>query len=227
QGFAQPSGWLARLADRTQGRCDILGRGFAGYTSRWWRALAPRLLTDSLLAGCDLCGVFLGCNDSCGSGHRLHVPVAEFRDNMSCIVGHLKVSSAAVILCHSQGNSESSRRLTPQSKGLSSRQVLLINVPPVAEAGRSAPSDPEFRKSMANCWTFNRALAEAAQEVGVGLVDVFGEFLERQDWPQLLSSDGVHLSPLGSEALFDCLWPAVAERICHLPALLPDYRDVH
>ena len=83
-------GWGAGLQDWYQRTADVFNRGFSGYNSRWIRQSLHTLFPVSSTSNRDvkLVVLLLGANDSSSPDSAQHVPVPEYRDNMSHIIAH-------------------------------------------------------------------------------------------------------------------------------------------
>ena len=85
-------GWGAGLMDWYQRTADVFNRGFSGYNSRWIRQSLHILfpVSSSLNGDVVLVVLLLGSNDSACPPSAQHVPVTEYRDNMSHIIAHFQ-----------------------------------------------------------------------------------------------------------------------------------------
>ena len=65
-GYSSQGKWVSMLSDYLQPKCDVLNRGFAGYTSKELRKLVPAIFEEFDVK--DIAGVviMLGSNDSAG-----------------------------------------------------------------------------------------------------------------------------------------------------------------
>ncbi len=88
-------GFVARLAERYARRADVLARGFSGYTTRE----ALTVLGEAVLAEKpQIVIVHFGCNDSVTPKQVTHVPLDEFKDNLTEIATQIALSGAWLIL---------------------------------------------------------------------------------------------------------------------------------
>lgn len=69
-------------------QCDVVCRGFSGYNSRQWVAIASLLPPETL--GADVAVLWLGANDACTSEQQ-GVPLLEYQQNITNIMNTLKV----------------------------------------------------------------------------------------------------------------------------------------
>lgn len=96
-GFSEGGqpGWAALVASAYTRRADVLNRGFSGYNTRHALDVLPRVIgkdqssshvpTDVLFAT-----VWLGANDAALPGEPQHVPIEEYKENLSKIVKAIK-----------------------------------------------------------------------------------------------------------------------------------------
>lgn len=86
------NGWVARLSNLYKRRADTLLRGFQGHNTRraWdqFQQFLPSIqTTDNNVLFATL---FLGANDAFLPGDDRHVPVEDYRDNLSNMIDHLR-----------------------------------------------------------------------------------------------------------------------------------------
>lgn len=74
--------------------CDVLGRGFSGYTSRACRIILPRLFSSENISEIKGFVICVGANDSndVKSKTNQHVPLDEYCKNLENMVQYLLVS---------------------------------------------------------------------------------------------------------------------------------------
>lgn len=88
-------GFVARLAERYTRRADVLARGFSGYTTRE----ALTVLDEAVLAEHPhIVIVHFGGNDSVTANQMTHVPLDEFKNNLTKIATEIALSGAWLIL---------------------------------------------------------------------------------------------------------------------------------
>lgn len=204
----QQGGWGAALAHRLVRKCDVLNRGFSGYNSRWARIILPRLIGS----GRDLDSpaavtVFFGANDSAlkDENPKQHVPLDEYAGNLRSMVQYL------------------------QSVGVPESRVILITPPPLCEAAwekECIAQGHKLNRVNAVVGEYASACVQVAQDCGTDVLNLWALMQEdSQDFSAYLS-DGLHLSPEGSEFLFSHLWPLIEGKVASLPLLLPHWQDV-
>jgi lysophospholipase L1-like esterase len=99
-GFSEQGKWVSMLSDALSRRCDVINRGFSGFTSRHLRIILPTILKE-FKAG-DICAVtiLLGTNDSAQSVN--HVPLDEYarlmREMIELMLKHGVPSDKIVIM---------------------------------------------------------------------------------------------------------------------------------
>ncbi len=63
-GYSSQGRWVSLLSDHLQRRCDVVNRGFSGYTSRNYKDLLPSIVTGETMSGVTAATLFLGANDA-------------------------------------------------------------------------------------------------------------------------------------------------------------------
>ena len=211
-------GWAARLGEFYTRRADVVNRGLSGYNTRWVRQDLPVLLGGAAGAGAAFVVVWLGANDAAlpgGDSAAQHVPLAEYEDNLRAIIRHVKA--------------------LPGGAGLESPEVLVVAPPPVDEEARlrfTGGAAPERTNAAAKAYA--QACMDVARDCRqdpitrgrVWDLDLWNMFMERGQpgasilgpvgtgpggpvghgtcWKELLS-DGLHLSPLGEEFVYNAI----------------------
>ncbi|XP_064598324.1 isoamyl acetate-hydrolyzing esterase 1 homolog [Liolophura sinensis] len=208
RGFSSEGCWCSLTADYLTRKCDVLNRGFSGYTSRWCKLALPKLVTSTEAKDILLFTIFLGANDSNDSiiNLRQHVPLEEFKQNLVEIVEYL------------------------QSIGVGRDKIVLIGPPAVDEQAWARYSrevnNMESGKTDALTKAYSQAVSQAASQSGTEFIDIFSEMKKSDNWRTMLV-DGLHFSNTGSHFVFDILKPTIDRRTSHLPTLLPDWKDVN
>eukprot|EP00545_Synedropsis_sp_CCMP1620_P003369 CAMPEP_0119007238 /NCGR_PEP_ID=MMETSP1176-20130426/2877_1 /TAXON_ID=265551 /ORGANISM="Synedropsis recta cf, Strain CCMP1620" /LENGTH=269 /DNA_ID=CAMNT_0006959351 /DNA_START=128 /DNA_END=937 /DNA_ORIENTATION=- len=85
-------GWAGQLAHVYQRRADVVNRGMAGYTTRWFLQYADNSTSDVWTQNSNsvkLVTIFFGANDSSDikMNPRHHVPLDEFKSNIEQLIG--------------------------------------------------------------------------------------------------------------------------------------------
>lgn len=73
--------------------CDVVGRGFSGYTSRACRIILPRLFSTENISKIKAFVICIGANDSndAKSKTNQHVPLDEYCKNLENMIQYLLV----------------------------------------------------------------------------------------------------------------------------------------
>ncbi|XP_005404453.2 PREDICTED: isoamyl acetate-hydrolyzing esterase 1 homolog [Chinchilla lanigera] len=201
----QQGGWGAALADRLVRKCDVVNRGFSGYNTRWAKIILPRLVGNE--DSPEVVTIFFGANDSSlrDENPQQHVPLEEFEANLSSMVRYLR------------------------SVGVAESRVVLVTPPPLCEAAweqQCLAQGHRLNRRNSVAGEYARACAQVARDYGTEVLDLWTSMQEdNQDFSTYLS-DGLHLSPKGSDFMFSHLWPLVEKKVSALPLLLPDWKDV-
>lgn len=200
-------GWGARIADYFQRKCDVLNRGFCGYTSAFNKLILPKILKcDNNPKGSIVAvTVLLGSNDS----------VLESVDSRGLTV---------------EQYIENINNITLQfiNDGIPPSQVVLLTPPAVSiemytkyckEMGRNMSLSAERVKLFAEKCT------ALGKKLGVDVVDLHSLFHSQPSWETFLC-DGLHLSKEGNHFVGEQLIKVLEPKLSHLPLVFPDWKDV-
>lgn len=199
--------WGALLADRLQRICDVIGRGFSGYTSRTCRVMLPRLYSAENITDVKAFVICLGANDSSNvkSETKQHVPLDEYCRNLEEMIQYLiKI-------------------------GLNKDKIILMTPPPYyhpkyatycQEVGRDMPVKDNIVVSQ-----YAEACYKVAQNCEVDVVNLYQEMIKDENWPRYLI-DGLHFSHAGSVLVYALLWPHIAKRIDTTKMILPPWNEI-
>ncbi|XP_005112072.1 isoamyl acetate-hydrolyzing esterase 1 homolog [Aplysia californica] len=206
QSFSPDGCWGSLLADYLQRKCDVVTRGFSGYTTRWCKLMLPSILDKTVAKDTVAMTIFLGANDSNNEANvRQHVPLEEYKENMKEMVDYAL------------------------STGMSRERIILI-APPAFNVSAWAEDCKKkgkvVTKDNTTTGVYAKACCELAQEMGTGVVDLYTEMMKAEDFTQYLN-DGLHLSPSGSRLLFSLLQPIIERLTADLPlSIFPFYDQV-
>ncbi|CAG2173941.1 unnamed protein product [Oppiella nova] len=187
--------WGSLLADRLQRISDVIVRGFSGYNSRWLRMISHKIFDNDFNAKEVSClTILLGSNDSCEADcpGGQHVPIDEFEDNLSAIIGHLECI------------------------GIPRERIILISPPNyyhhmfVEYCKQNGKNEP--KKDNKTIVKYAEAMARVAHKSGVEFIDLYKHFSNQQNSEQLFC-DGLHFSRKGSQLVFELIWPSVEKRV--------------
>nr|KAI8743987.1 putative isoamyl acetate-hydrolyzing esterase 1 [Biomphalaria glabrata] len=204
--FRKEGCWGTLLADYLQRKCDVIVRGFAGYTTRNGKQVLPHLLDAKLAKDVVAMTVLLGSNDANDKGRNPweHVSLQEYENNLKEIVSY------AV------------------SQGISSDKIILIT-PPAFHIDQWAEfhgylgySDGGRKNELTS--QYSQACLRVATEMGTKSVDIYTEMNNKEDFSEYLS-DGLHLSSKGSHLLFELLKPIITQLTSHLPVVWFPFHD--
>eukprot|EP01039_Chlorochromonas_danica_P005880 gene5880-6475_t len=174
------SGWVAMLAHWWSRRVDVINRGYSGYNSRWAKKIIDQILPDQRP---DLIFVFFGANDAVDASVLQHVPLDEYEGNMRYIVQYIKknLPQAALVLITPPPIFEEKLQFFNSAKG----KPLLIdrtNERTLKYAEVVVALGNEYHIPVVNAWSAMEGSSASR-----------GNYL----------SDGLHLSSMGCEALFN------------------------
>ncbi|XP_028405994.1 isoamyl acetate-hydrolyzing esterase 1 homolog isoform X2 [Dendronephthya gigantea] len=203
-----PGGFGSAVADHFQRKCDVINRGFSGYTTRANKLILPRLLSNdnnpkgSIVAA----AILLGSNDceDAGIENSRHVPVDEYKENLKNICGQFKNVGVAF-----------------------DRQVLIT--PPVMdeEAWTKHCKLKGYTMALKNSTMelYAKACLEIGSELGVEVLDLWTETQKVENWKKLLL-DGLHLSVEGNRFVSQALIPILDRKLSDLTIVFPDWHEV-
>ncbi|GAA6016581.1 hypothetical protein JCM11491_006003 [Sporobolomyces phaffii] len=228
----------AQLAHLYHRRLDVVNRGLAGYNSRWaLRAFAdwlPRRPTDDAVAvtpthpHTQLATLWLGANDSVLPGHKQHVPLAEFRDNLERAYLLLRDPDSP---CHDAAT-----------------EFVFVTPPPISvpdwlvERKRRGLTG-QIDRDNANTRKYADAVVALGRDLAVPTVDAFAAIwtaatseaeTSGREFELVLGTyftDGLHLSKKGYEQVVDRVKRVIGEAYPNkhwdsLPLLFPDWKTI-
>ena len=212
----EAGGWGALLATEFARTVDVANRGFSGYTTRGALRVADFVLplpSDGVAASDSSADkeylfvtIFFGANDSTDStlNPEQSVPVEEFKANLAKLVDH-------------------AQRVA--------QHVVIIAPPPVDGAAWAKSREmPRADRENSRTEQYCEAGRAVAQEKGALFVDTFHGMLRRDDWRSMLN-DGLHLSPLGNQVLYELLTAELRDKAGitdeHLPLDFPLWRELN
>lgn len=198
RGFS-PGGWAAGLAHLYARKADVVNRGFGGYNSRWLCQFLGDVFKGVTGENTLLVTLFLGANDAAlpdgpRASAQQHVPVEEYVSCLKAMVAHVR--------------------------GLGVQRLLLITPPPVHERGRrewslqkanvAAPVDTDWAsipldRSNAAAGRYTDALVLLAGELQLPCLNLHQAMQLEPDWQTSLLCDGLHLSALGNQFVFEAV----------------------
>ncbi len=184
-------GWVALLTAFWIRRIDVVNRGFGGYTSRWGLKLYDKVVLEQRP---DVVFLFFGANDAVLAEHSQHVPLAEYKENLSIMVRKAQAMSIEVFLLTpppvyepvlEQRNKEKGKKLIVDR--INSNTLLYVNA--CKDVGK------EFHVPVVDNWT---TLGGASEQRG--------GFLR----------DGLHLSSQGNQQIFENIKELIGDQFQHL-----------
>ncbi|XP_073251541.1 isoamyl acetate-hydrolyzing esterase 1 homolog [Porites lutea] len=200
-------GWGARIADYFQRKCDVLNRGFSGYTSAFNKLILPRILQCDHSPKGSVAAVvlLLGSNDSVVADlDQRGLTVEQYITNMTDII------------------------LQFTNDGISASKVVLLTPPAISidmytefckEQGREMSLSNERLK------LFAEKCAELGKTLGVDVVDLYTLFHAQPNWTSFLS-DGLHLSKEGNHFVAKQVIPILEAKLAKLPQVFPDWKEI-
>ena len=210
QGYSDSGKWVALMANLFQRKCDIINRGFSGYTTRSLKPFLPSLVTENIASENAATVVCLGANDSNIQelNEAQHVPLQEYSNNLSDIIEILR------------------------KKEIRPSQILLVPPPPCnEEMWRKAleiKSSSQIECSPKNNDTtrlYFNACIEVAKRHGCRSLADPNRYWDSLDCKANFC-DGLHFSEEGSIKFFDFVSKELLEMTKDLPMILPDWKEL-
>jgi lysophospholipase L1-like esterase len=203
QGFTS---WLNLLAHRLQRKCDVINRGFSGYTTRDIRLILPKLMDEfkSYIDYISAVVILLGTNDSASNDH--HVDLSEFSVNYQWVIDYLQtvgVDRDRIIM------------LTPQ-KIIDHKWRLHVK-------NMSEEFEPNHKDHLVK--PYSMKTKEIARKNGITFVDLYGIMQASNKNIDDYFYDGLHYSASGGQFLVDTLWPVVQQKLMDTNSLTEHYPD--
>jgi len=187
----------------------VINRGLSGYNTTWAIPCFEQCLVPTSVQQTHpkirILLVWFGANDACIPPSPQHVPLEQFKKNLSQIVHLIK---------------------SPESKYYSPHtEILLMTPPPINTFQRS--NDLQSRippLELDRKFEITQAYAETVKEIAklhsVHLVDVFGALWDEVNHDErALSkylSDGLHFTPAGYEIVYEELIKVIEKDLPHL-----------
>lgn len=176
-------GWGALLRARYGGRGEVLTRGASGYNSRWGLSVLPRVMHSLEPACVRVCLLWYGANDACASGGPQHVPLDEYRYNLTKL--------ANFVYSFKTGT----ERVMP----------ILVTPPALCDEMQYKDTNGDPKRSAARTKEYADACVEVACGLKVPFVDVHSEMLSKADGDASekgvgrFLTDGLHLNGEGNK----------------------------
>lgn len=187
--------WGAHLAHKVADYYQVDVRGFSGYSSKNALLWARWLFSKEYLKDVHLFVIFLGHNDGFKSvgGWFPSVTIHDYEDNMQEIIRYLlsRGLTRDRIVVITPGWWISSRLYADYMK--SNRDLLGFLASPIYKTKEHAA-------------TYARSALKVAIQENVSVLDWWEISMSYSTYTDLMSSDGINLSPTGSRYLFDALW---------------------
>lgn len=200
-------GWGATIADHFQRKCDVLNRGFSGYTSAFNKLILPKILQwdNSPKGSIAVAVVLLGSNDSVLEDiDPRGLSVEEYVANLTDILTQF------------------------MDDGMAANQLILLTPPAISEVmweKRCREMGYAMALSDERVKSFASRCADLGKSLGVAVVDLYTLFHQQPNWESFLS-DGLHLSKEGNRFVADHVIPLLNTKLGHLPQIFPDWKDI-
>ena len=209
-GYSDSGCWVALLADFYQRKCDIINRGFSGYTTRSIKPYVSSLVTEDLVKDNAATVIWLGANDSNVKelNEAQHVPLEEYKKNLKEIIQILV------------------------EKGIMASKILVVPPPPCNEEMWRKALEAKTQ-SMVKLSPKNNELTKLYYSAALDVArDQNCQTLRKPDlyWDSMNSSekfcDGLHFSKQGAKLAFDFIIPELILMTKGMSVVLPDWKEL-
>ncbi|PFX28179.1 Isoamyl acetate-hydrolyzing esterase 1-like [Stylophora pistillata] len=200
-------GWGATLADHYQRKCDVVNRGFSGYTSAYNKLILPQVLqSDNNPKGSIVAAiVLLGSNDAvCNETDPRGLTVEQYTTNLTDILMQF------------------------MNDGIEASQLVLLTPPAVVDNKYKkfcAELDVPVSLCDGQVKCFAEKCVDVGKKLGVEVVDLYKLFHGQPNWESFLS-DGLHFSKEGNQFVAQQVIPVLDTKLGKLPMIFPDWKDV-
>ncbi|KAJ5903350.1 GDSL Lipase/Acylhydrolase family protein, partial [Penicillium tannophilum] len=219
-------GFEPALQDVYCRKMDVLNRGFSGYSTAHAIKVFPKFFPSPQIATVRFITIFFGANDAAVPGHNQHVPLEQYKQNLTDIVQHPAMLAQ-------------------------NPHIIFITPPPVNEYQLEGFDNSKNTVHPSRTAALTRTYAEGMRELGASLnipvVDTWSAFMASIGWKEgqpLLGSrdapnseafgslftDGLHLTPAGyrivSTELMNTIranWPEQVPEV--LPMVYPPWPE--
>ncbi|GIY17116.1 hypothetical protein CDAR_599741 [Caerostris darwini] len=199
---------MKKISNRFQRVCDIITRGFSGYTSRSCCIIISKIFCPENVSNIAAFVICLGTNDSSGKldATEYHVPIKEYIENLEEIIKYL------------------------QHIGLNKNKIVLMTPGPYHhekftkwcyENGRTFPNKDNKLVS-----EYVKTCLSLAMKHNLDVINLYEEMMKDKDWSRFLT-DGVHFSRDGSHLIYNLLHPVLEKKIDASEMLLPYWREIN
>lgn len=204
-GFSD-GGFVSQLADRYIRKCDVINRGFNGYTSEYLRHMLPRLLSQdhNIESSVNIATILLGSNDAIPKEEsNRHVNLERYRQNLEYIINLLQEQDI--------------------------KNIILLSPPPVDHHSW----DKYLRENKGRTTNFGKEHVEPYADVcrelackfNLPYIDLFNTILKEENWKEYFF-DGLHFSKLGNSFVLNKLVEIIDPIAEDFPTVYPDYKDI-
>lgn len=209
QGGWEPNAFAQKLAYVYARKLDVINRGLSGYNTTWAIPCFEQCLVPAKAQQDNpkirLLMIWFGANDACIPPSPQHVPLHQFKANLSHIINLIK---------------------SPESKYYSpTTEILLLTPPPINTFQRAADLDSRDPPlDLDRKFEITQAYAEAVKSVAldnsVHLVDIFGAIWDKVEHEEKALSkylnDGLHFTTQGYQVVYEEIIKVINKELPHL-----------
>eukprot|EP00794_Sanderia_malayensis_P011027 gene11027-12191_t len=208
KGFWE-GGWCLKLVADYVRRCDIINRGFSGYTTRMSKHIIKNILKEANHPNGSIYAaiLLLGSNDSViKSIDDRAVPIDEYKENLKEILDEM------------------------QNHGIPKNRILLVSPPPIDEvAWGEFAAEQGYDQAYSNNAVSDYATActEVSQELQLANhLNLWTEIQKVNNWKECFM-DGLHFGQKGHEVMYNLIKSKLEPILRPLKIVYPDYKDIN
>jgi isoamyl acetate esterase len=184
-GYGEAS-WVSIISDRLQRKCDVINRGFSGYSTKHLRNMLPEIMNEFNKENVAGVIIGLGTNDS-SKAPQQNVPVDKYGENMNWIIEYLT------------------------NFGIDSQNIVLI-IPPPIDDQKWIQTKKSFGDQSFHFHSLVMSYVDLCIKIAIEKSLSFVNLHEKMSQPfGKYLHDGLHLSHEGGSLLADSLWEIVSK----------------
>ena len=184
--------WASLITHKVNHYFEVHSRGLEGYNTAMALEVLPRLFSKFYLNNVELFVIFFGHSDSFSPPFPSALSPKEFGANVRAIISFLL------------------------GEGLERRKIILITPSwyheKLTQELLQRIDVPQTKKSFERVKEFSETILQIGASENLAVVDFFSASSKYEPLEELFS-DGVHLSQVGAELLFDMLMPIIERKI--------------
>lgn len=166
--------------------------------------MLPKLFDEQCVKSVSCFVIFLGANDASLAGHKQHVPLIEYSDNLTCMINYLI------------------------GIGITKDKLVLVTPPPyyyddhkeyTIRQGQPLPD-----RSNESVKEYAKACSNVGSTLNIEVLNVFDPF-SQHPFGSKLFVDGLHFSVNGGEYFYELIWPKIEKRVAKFSSIKMKFPD--